>query len=52
MSDVTIEKPATANEMSALNQEESTINGRIRMRAFELFEKSREVRGIDAEKLG
>jgi HSP20 family molecular chaperone IbpA len=49
MPHVTIEKPHTAGEISALNEEQSTINGHIRVRAFELFEKSGEARGHDAE---
>jgi HSP20 family molecular chaperone IbpA len=49
MSKVIIEKPETASEMSVLNDEANTINGRIRERAFELFEKSGEARGNDSE---
>jgi hypothetical protein len=49
MSKVIIEKPETASEMSVLNDEANTINGRIRERAFELFEESGEARGNDSE---
>jgi HSP20 family molecular chaperone IbpA len=49
MSHVVIERPESASEMSALSEEESTITGRIRVRAFELFEKGGEARGQDAE---
>jgi len=49
MSKVIIEKPETATEMSVLTDEANTINGRIRERAFELFEKSGEARGNDSE---
>ena len=49
MSKVIIEKPETASEMSVLTDEANTINGRIRERAFELFEKSGEARGNDSE---
>ena len=49
MSKVIIEKPETASEMGVLNDEINTINGRIRERAFELFEKSGEARGNDSE---
>lgn len=49
MSTVIIEKPESASEMSALTDEVNTINGRIRERAFELFEKSGETRGNDSE---
>lgn len=49
MSRVIIEKPETATEMSVLTDEAHIINGRIRERAFELFEKSGEARGNDAE---
>lgn len=49
MSRVIIETPETATEMSALSNEANVINGQIRERAFELFEKSGEARGNDAE---
>ena len=49
MSRVIIEKPKTASEMSVLTDEANIINGRIRERAFELFEKSGEARGNDSE---
>jgi HSP20 family molecular chaperone IbpA len=49
MSTVIIEKPETASEIGILTDEANTINGRIRERAFELFEKSGEARGNDAE---
>ena len=49
MSKVIIEKPETASEINVLTDEANTINGRIRERAFELFEKSGEVRGNDTE---
>ena len=49
MSKVIIEKPETAGEMSVLTDEANTINGRIRERAFELFEESGEARGNDSE---
>lgn len=49
MSRVIIEKPETASEMSVLTDEANTINGRIRERAFELFEKSGEACGNDSE---
>ena len=49
MSNVIIERPETAREMSELANEANTINSRIRERAFELFEKSSEARGNDLE---
>jgi HSP20 family molecular chaperone IbpA len=49
MSKVIIEKPETASEINVLTDEANTINGRIRDRAFELFEQSGEVRGNDTE---
>jgi len=44
-----IERPETVGELSILTDESNIINGRIRERAFELFEKSGEARGNDAE---
>jgi len=49
MPHVIIERPETASEISNLTNEENIITGRIRIRAFELFEKSGEARGNDAE---
>ena len=49
MSKVIIEKPETASEISVLADEANSIEGRIRDRAFELFEESGEVRGNDSE---
>ncbi len=49
MATVIIEKPETASEMSFVTNEANIINGRIRERAFELFEKSGEARGNDSE---
>jgi HSP20 family molecular chaperone IbpA len=49
MSTVIIEKPETASEINVLADEANTINGRIRDRAFELFQQSGEVRGNDTE---
>jgi hypothetical protein len=48
MSDVTIEKPETASERGILTDESNTIMGRIRERAFELFEKSGEQPGDES----
>ena len=49
MSRVIIEKPETPSEMSVLTDEANIIEGRIRERACELFEKSGEARGNDSE---
>lgn len=49
MSKVIIERPKTAAEIGILTDEANIINGRIRERAFELFEKSGEARGNDSE---
>jgi len=49
MSRVIIEIPDTASEMSELTDEANVIKNRIRERAFDLFEKSGEARGNDAE---
>jgi hypothetical protein len=49
MPKVIIEKPQTAHEISVLTDEANTIQGRIRERAFELFEKSGEPRGSESE---
>jgi HSP20 family molecular chaperone IbpA len=49
MSKVIIEKPETPSEMSVLTDQANTIHGRIRERAFELFEKSGGARGNDSE---
>ncbi len=49
MSKVIIEKPETASEISALTSEINAVTDRIRERAFDLFEKSGEARGNDAE---
>jgi HSP20 family molecular chaperone IbpA len=49
MPHIIVERPETPGEMSSLTNEENTISGRIRIRAFELFEKSGEARGNDAE---
>jgi HSP20 family molecular chaperone IbpA len=49
MSKVIIERPETAGELGILTDEANIINGRIRERAFELFEKSGEARGNDSE---
>jgi HSP20 family molecular chaperone IbpA len=46
---IIIEKPQTVTEMNILKDEENTITGRIRERAFELFEKSGEARGNNSE---
>jgi HSP20 family molecular chaperone IbpA len=49
MSKVIIERPETASEIGVLTDEANTISGRIRDRAFQLFEQSGEVRGNDSE---
>jgi len=49
MSKVMIERPETAAEIAILTDEAKVIDGRIRERAFELFEKSGEARGNDSE---
>jgi HSP20 family molecular chaperone IbpA len=49
MSKVIIEKPQTAHEISVLTDEANTIQGRIRERAFELFEQSGESRKSESE---
>ena len=49
MSKVIIERPETAGEIGVLTDEANNIRGRIRDRAFQLFEQSGEVRGNDSE---
>ncbi len=49
MSTIIIEKPESSHEINILTDEGNIINGRIRERAFELFEKSGEARGNDSE---
>jgi HSP20 family molecular chaperone IbpA len=39
MPNITIEKPESQSAINILNDEENTLNGRIRERAFELFEE-------------
>jgi HSP20 family molecular chaperone IbpA len=49
MPHVIVERPETPSQISDLTNEENTINGRIRLRAFEMFEKSGETHGNDSE---
>ncbi len=49
MPGIIIEKPQTESDMNILTDDENAIAGRIRERAFELFEKSGEARGNDSQ---